>query len=234
MATQTQTFTASGTWTCPADTCSVAVEAYGGGGGGNNGVDNASSGGGGGSGAYAKKNSVAVSPGVAYAVTVGAQASAGTDGHPSLFVGDGGDTCLAAAGTHGVPNNYNNGLLGSTADSTGDVKYRGGYGGPGGGASGYGGGGGGGGAGNANNGGSGDNGGAGYSGEGAAGGMVGGGTGGHGGFGSLATAGSTYGGGGGGGSSANSRGVAGGAGAAGAVILTWTPILYNTFLWQDF
>jgi hypothetical protein len=77
------TFTASGTWTCPVGVTSVIVAGVGGGGGGGGGyqgINNTSRapcGGGGGGGGAPGRETVAVTPGVTYTVTVGAGGAGG-------------------------------------------------------------------------------------------------------------------------------------------------------------
>lgn len=88
----TTTFTASGNWTAPTGVTSVLVEAWGGGaaGGGRGNVTGQSGGGGGG--AYASAT-IAVTPGVNYAYTVGAAVAGGTGN------GANGNTTQWATGT---------------------------------------------------------------------------------------------------------------------------------------
>ena len=83
--TTTQTFTANGTWNCPAGITSVFVLVYGGGGGGGGGGYSSTStgrgsGGGGGGGGYMKAQTLSVTPGTAYAITVGAGGAGGAVG----------------------------------------------------------------------------------------------------------------------------------------------------------
>ena len=71
-AQTTVPFTSSTTWLCPAGVTSIQVEAWGaGGGGGGGGTVNKDGGGGGGGGAYIKNNTVSVTPGVTYTITIG-------------------------------------------------------------------------------------------------------------------------------------------------------------------
>ena len=125
----TQTFNTSTSWTCPAGVTSVKAtcRAAGGAGGKGTGVD--LPGGGGGGGAYSQKNSIAVTPGNSYNVTVGVGASE-ADGGYSQFVGNSGVYCRALGGIYpgasitGAPG-------GSGPSSVGDTKYSGGAGGAG-------------------------------------------------------------------------------------------------------
>jgi hypothetical protein len=224
----TQTFSATGSWQCPAGVTAVKTECWGGGGAGGSARAVSGAGGGGGAGgAYALTNAYAVTSGNTYTVTVGGAgvASTGTftDGVAS---GSGGDSWFdnsstgpkAQGGTGGISKavaGNGAGASGSTASSNGDTKSAGGNG-----AAGVGttiGGGGGGGAGSAGAGGN------------ASGSTAGTGTatgGGNGGAGTSAAAGGagTAAGGAGGGARTNSTTArAGGAGSAGRVVLTWSP-----------
>ena len=109
-----ETFNASTTWTCPAGVTSVQVECWGGGAKGF--VATVRKWGGGG-GAYSKANSISVTPGNNYTVTVGPGTS--TSGNDTWFGSTG--TCLAKGGSNG-----NGGASGS---GVGDTKYSGGSGG---------------------------------------------------------------------------------------------------------
>ena len=91
-----QTFTASGTWTCPTGVTEVEylVVAGGGGGGGNN------NGGGGGAGGFRTGTGLSVTAGTDYTVTVGGGGGAGgNNGNDSVFstitstAGGGGGNC---------------------------------------------------------------------------------------------------------------------------------------------
>jgi len=137
-----QTFANSGstTWTVPANCTQVTLEAWGAGGGGGNGDANSGGGGGGGCGAYAN-NSIGVSPGQTYSITVG------SGGAPSCYGGAcaGGDSYIQisgydqvrAAGGQGaqngsdVANGGSGGAGGSAGSSTGTNRYSGGAGGAG-------------------------------------------------------------------------------------------------------
>src|SRR5205809_2118880 len=84
-----QTFSTSGTWTCPAGVTSITVECWGGGGAGGGATGNPSAGGGGGGGSYVKNTALAVMVGTTYTVNVAAAVTgntgAGTNGNSSWF-----------------------------------------------------------------------------------------------------------------------------------------------------
>ncbi len=219
-----QAYTTAGpaTFTAPDWVTSVNVYAWGGGGGGAGDNYGGSYGnGGGGGGAYAQINSFGVTPGNAYAVTVGAGGAAGNfnngpggDGGTSSFNSS---TCVALGGQGGKAATVTNqggagGAGGSGTGSTGDVKWSGGNGANG--SNQYGGGGGGGSAGMLNDG---------NSGSGSTGGaaVLGGGTGGNGGNNGSGSPGTEPGGGGGGGEQYQGGQSYGGAGAVGRVIITY-------------
>jgi Bacterial Ig-like domain (group 2). len=86
---QSQTFSSSGTFIAPAGVTSVSVQCWGAGGGGGGSATNKSGGGGGGGGAFTVNNSVSVTPGTSYTITVG---SGGTGGIGNLSGGTGGST----------------------------------------------------------------------------------------------------------------------------------------------
>jgi hypothetical protein len=204
-AQTTETFTISGSWTCPAGVTSVTVQCWGAGGGGGPRATNGRAGGGGG-GAYAS-SIITVVPGNSYNYIVGTGGTSGTNGTNSSFNA----ISVVAAGGTGVLADVNAGGAGGTvAASTGTTRYAGGAGG----TSGTDGGGGGGGAGST---GAGGNGGVGTGGTGTA--LSGG----NGGAGASAVGpgspGNNYGGGGGG---ARGAGNAGGTGANGYVTITYT------------
>lgn len=220
--TDSDTFTASGSFVAPAGVTMVTAQVWGGGGGGNgNPSTNADPGGGGGGGGFASGN-VAVVPGNTYTATVGAGAGSAGTGGTSTFTGDSGQTVIAGGGTPGASAGGNGGVGSGTAAT---VTHTGGHGGAKGGtASGLGGAGGGAGAGTLNNGAAGVAGPNGVS-NGSAGGSGanGGGSGGAGGTGSSSgngVAGSVSGGGGGGcGGGVLNR--SGGVGARGQINITW-------------
>lgn len=137
----TQTFTASATWTCPAGVTSVQAECWGGGGGGggDDRGDSGSGGGGAGGGAYAKKLTISVTAGVGYTVNVGSAGVGGlgtaggngTSGGPSWFNTTA--TVLAVGGDRGQ-GGINAGFHGNGGASSaciGDTKFSGGNGGDG-------------------------------------------------------------------------------------------------------
>ena len=131
-------YSSSGTFTAPAYVNNVTVQCWGGGGGGSSIKANGARGGGGGGGAYAS-SSVSVTPGTSYNVVVGSGGSASNKGGNSSFNST---SVVAAGGNGGTYNSSTAGSGGSTANSTGDIKYAGGNGANGGGT--YSGGGGGG------------------------------------------------------------------------------------------
>jgi hypothetical protein len=123
-----QTYSTAGTYTftVPAGVTRVKVEAWGSGAGGNNNISR-----GGGGGAYAGNNSVPVTPGATYTITVGvgADVGSGDNGQNSSF-----GSLVVAAGASGASG-------GSVANSTGTIVFAGGNGGTSNGAGGAGGGG---------------------------------------------------------------------------------------------
>lgn len=125
---ETDTFTASGSWTAPAGVTSATVEAWGGGGAGGGATGNPAKGGGGAGGQYAAKV-VTVSPGSSYAVTVGAGGSgstgSGTAGGDSTF-----DTNVVVAKGGAAGTGATNGVAGTgtTSGGVGDTVYAGGSG----------------------------------------------------------------------------------------------------------
>lgn len=133
----TDTFTASGLWTCPAGVTSVDAECWGAGGTGG-GSTGGGVGGGGGGGAYSKKTGIAVTPGTAYTVTVGAAGTFpgtntdGADGGDSSFKPNGpvAPDVLAKGGGGGrsTANGSTGGAGGAAASGTGDTKFSGGNG----------------------------------------------------------------------------------------------------------
>lgn len=83
-----ETFTASGSWVCPAGVTSIKIETWGAGGGGGYAITTSrGAGGGGGGGAYTYSNSIAVTPGVTYYYTVGTGGTGGTSGGTDATVG---------------------------------------------------------------------------------------------------------------------------------------------------
>jgi len=205
---QTQTFTASGSYTVPAGVTSLIIECWGAGGGGSTRTsDGTFTGGGGGGGAYAR-STITVTPGNAYNFIVGTGGAASSNGGNSSFNAT---SVVAAGGRGGTNNSATAGSGGSTASSTGTLLYAGGNGANGTASSGGGGGGAGSnGAGGAASGATGGTGTTLYGGTGAAG--VSGSTNG--------SNGNTYGGGGSGASTNSSTDRNGGSGAAGLVAIT--------------
>ena len=137
-------------WLCPLSVTNVQAECWGGGGGGGGlNVTVGHGSGGGGAGGYARKNSIPVTPGNSYMITIPAAAgggdtspSSGTNGSPVSFAGDGGIIVTAYGGNGGHVATSGNGAGGAvltTGGTGGDVYYVGGAG-----AAGSGGGGGGG------------------------------------------------------------------------------------------
>lgn len=124
----------STTWECPPWVTSVEVECWGGGGGGGSGDQSQNdSGSGGGGGAYSKET-VSVTPGNTYTVTVGVAGTAGVgDG---VAGGAGGDTwfstsgtVLAKGGAGGAGSGPSGGAGGTAASGVGTTKFSGGAGG---------------------------------------------------------------------------------------------------------
>ena len=79
------TFTANGTWVCPAGITQVFVYGFGGGGGGGSNKNSSDAFGGGGGGSIAQTALVAVTPGTSYTVQIGT----GGSGAPSNTSGVG-------------------------------------------------------------------------------------------------------------------------------------------------
>ena len=134
LAQSSQTFTATGTWTCPVGVTSIQVEAWGAGGSGGGNNSNSDGGGGGGGGAYSS-STITVIPGVTYTVTVGTGAVGtsvnGTDGGDSWFNTTG--TLLAKGGNGGIAGTFTSGAAGgnggAAASGVGTTKFSGGNGG---------------------------------------------------------------------------------------------------------
>jgi hypothetical protein len=224
-----QTYTASGSWTCPAGITSIAVECWGGGGSGGGATGNPAGGGGGSAGAYVKNNAITVTPGTTYTVTVGSggigSTSAGVAGGSSWF--NTSTTIMAVGGKGGaLASSNSSSAAGAAAVITGNVGgttiYYGGAGGTG--STGATAGGGGSSAGTGSNGNAG-----GVTTGGTA--VTGGGAGGNGGLvgssGGNGNPGIQPGGAGGGGRAGNSTDRSGGAGAAGKVVLNYSCPTYT-------
>ncbi|TDD78786.1 LamG-like jellyroll fold domain-containing protein [Flavobacterium caseinilyticum] len=132
MTAQTKVaYTSSGTWTCPAGVTSITVEAWGAGGGGTIGAAaKGYTGGGGGGGAYAKLNTVTVTPGTVYNFTVGGASTYNNDGATTTGV-FGGQTIKAVGGSKGgtVGLISVGGVGGDRILCLGDVRFSGGNGG---------------------------------------------------------------------------------------------------------
>jgi len=214
---QSQTFTADGSFNVPAGVTSITVEAWGAGGGGSDATQNGGGrlSGGGGGGAYAS-SVLAVISGNSYSVTIGNGGAENTDGGSSSFDGS---TVVAAGGSGaGSGPNPGNTITGATggseAASIGTITYSGGNGADGGGTFS---GGGGGGAGST---------GAGINATGQTGGngtTTNGGNGADGVSGiTNGNNGSIYGGGGSGGATTSNDDSNGGSGANGLVLISWT------------
>ena len=129
-------YTSSGTWTCPAGVTSVTVEAWGGGGSGKTSSSTKGyAGGGGGGGAYSIRNTVAVTAGTTYTITVGSGGTANNTGTNTSGGAStatfGSTTITAAGGAVGGALSYNSpgGSGGLASSSIGDVTFNGGNGG---------------------------------------------------------------------------------------------------------
>jgi len=128
-----QTFTASGTWTRPANVKRILIYCLGGGGGGNGAAPSAHSGGGGSSGAIAIKW-LDVSAIASGAVQVGnggtggaATSGLGTAGQSTAFFDGVSFNCLAREGQPGTAQ-YEGGPPLATSFSVGDIVFPGTYG----------------------------------------------------------------------------------------------------------
>jgi len=123
------TYTTSGTWIAPAGVSSVTVKAWGGGGAGGGGTDNNGQGGGGGGGGEFRQESVAVTSGTVYTVTIGTGGTGstgdGTSGGASSF----NSTSVVANGGIGGQGSANGGAGGvGGSGGTGTTYYLGGSG----------------------------------------------------------------------------------------------------------
>lgn len=212
-----QTFTSSGTWSCPLNYLpgSLVAQCWGEGGNGANGLTNSHSGAGGGGGEFAQ-DSPAVTAGNNYTVTIGT----GGTGTNTTFVGD-----VLTVTAHFGGNGSGTGGGAAGSGSTNATVFSGGTGGNGHTSAGNNGGGGGGGSAGAS--GAGGTGGSGTTTTGGTGGSAGAGGGASGGNGSATTSsnaqvGNAPGAGGGGGRATSSLSSSGASGAAGQVILTWS------------
>lgn len=119
------TFTASGTWTCPAGVYTAFVRVLGGGGGGGGHPANRYAGDGGGGGAAVEVTSIVkVTPGTAYAITIGAggagsSGNGGDGGNSSALgiTGYGGSGGGTGSGSGGKSGTRSNGSPGSSSES---------------------------------------------------------------------------------------------------------------------
>jgi hypothetical protein len=135
MATTSQTFNASGTFTWPAGIRWAVAEVWGGGGGGGSASGNPAGGGGGAGGAYARKRFERPSAGTD-TVTVGIAVATNVAGNVSWFRSNNALGCVAPGGATGGPDNTGNntstaGATGSASGAVGDVSFAGGNGGTG-------------------------------------------------------------------------------------------------------
>jgi hypothetical protein len=125
------------TWTAPVGVTAVKVEAWGGGAAGGGVSSTTGSGGAGGGGAYEEKNTIGVTAGTGYTVTVaatkaGTSGANGGNGNTTTFTGDASVSVTANGGTGGQ--SKNNGSAGGAGGTTGsgDNHHAGGLGGNGG------------------------------------------------------------------------------------------------------
>jgi hypothetical protein len=121
---QTQTFTASGTFTVAAGVTQVTVEAWGGGGRGGKAATYKGDYAGGGGGAYARSVLTVIS-GNTYTVTVGLGSTSISDGGDSWFDNN---TTILAKGGKSVPDDGVSGALGGATSLYGTVQFSGGKG----------------------------------------------------------------------------------------------------------
>ena len=97
---KTEIFTTSGQWKCPTGVTSVHVFVHGGGGGGGKGSNSGGGGGGGGSGKM-KSQTVSVTPGNTYSITIGAAGTGATMGSGGSGGATSFDSLLSADGGSG-------------------------------------------------------------------------------------------------------------------------------------
>ncbi len=134
-------FTTSSSWTCPAGVTSVAVECWGGGGAGGSATGSTSfkaAAGGGAGGSYVKANTIPVTPGNSYTVTVGVGGTASSSNGTAVAGGDSwfsSATTVIAKGGAGANSLVvssaeltSAGGVGSTTGCIGDTKFAGGSG----------------------------------------------------------------------------------------------------------
>lgn len=134
MPVTVQTFTTSGTWTCPAGIFTVKVELWGAGGNGGDSSRSNGRGGGGSGGCYSRLNSLSVVPGFTYNVQVGQpQAEFNASFRDSYFSSR--KVAVAAGGNNGASTMSQSdpanaaGAVATLKGSIGDVVYLGGNGG---------------------------------------------------------------------------------------------------------
>lgn len=143
LAQTTENFTTPGatTWLCPLGVTSITVEAWGGGGSGGAATNGAGRAGGGGCGGSYVTNTLAVSPGVTYNITVGAGGVSGSTSATTAFGSPGGFSSfsggvitpvVASGGTGGTGGTSANlfgiggvlgGVYGFTSISGGSITY---------------------------------------------------------------------------------------------------------------
>ena len=126
VAQTTVPFTTSSTWLCPAGVTTIQVEAWGaGGGGGGGGTGNKDGGGGGGGGAYINNNTVAVTPGVTYTITVGNGGNGGginTNGSPGAVTTASFDAITITPNSGAGGFGFSNGAAGGAGGAAGTWK----------------------------------------------------------------------------------------------------------------
>lgn len=93
------TYSSTGTWIAPAGVTAVKVECWGGGGAGGGGSVSGAAGGGGAGGSYARVNSLSVTPGNSYTVTVGAGGQKDTTPSANGATHPGSDSWFSTSGT---------------------------------------------------------------------------------------------------------------------------------------
>jgi len=126
---QTSSFTSTGSYTVPAGVSIITIECWGAGGGGGNQSSNGQAGGGGG-GAYSSSQ-ISVTPGMVYAVTVGAAGTSGTSGGDTYVTLTGAPSVTVSAngGSSGTNNSTSGATGGLASNGIGTIRYSGGNGG---------------------------------------------------------------------------------------------------------